>query len=267
MRNIIHPRVSVVMAVCNGERHVRQAIESILNQTFGDFECIIIDDGSTDGSPDIIAEYAVGDGRIHMVRQANAGLTVSLNRGIARARGEYIARMDADDVSVLTRLEKEVAYLDAHPGIALVACFAWIINDAGETVGDHEPSVSHDVIRARSFFSGQICHPSVMVRADAVRALGGYNERFAYAQDYELWLRLMHGHAVATIPEFLFSWRRSPQGIGRVKRGEQRCYAQKARIAAIRAGLYPSYYYMLLFLPYVQEYIPVCIKRWLKRFV
>lgn len=261
----MNPRVSVIMAVWNSERYLADSIESILNQTFEDFEYIIIDDGSFDASRDIIARYAVNDQRIKPLYYEHQGLTRSLNRGIREARGAYIARMDADDISLPERLEKEHAYLMQHPDIAVVSCFAYVIDDCGRTVGTHCPPLSTEDIRKRSFFSGQICHPSVMFRADVVRMLGGYNEAFRYAQDYELWLRLMQKHAVATIPEFLFSWRKSAQGIGRMQYRDQRRYAQQARIAAIRNGLYPSYYYMLLFIPYIQDYIPAFLKQWLKR--
>lgn len=261
----MNPRVSVIMAVWNGERHLADAIQSILNQTFRDFEYIIIDDGSSDATRAIIARYALHDERITLLYHEHQGLTRSLNRGTQEARGAYIARMDADDISLPERLEKEYAYLMQHPDVAVVSCFVHVIDDCGRVAGKHCPPLVTEDIRKRSFFSGQICHPSVMFQADVVRALGGYNEAFRYAQDYELWLRLMKQHAVATIPEFLFLWRRSEQGIGRVKRRDQRRYAQQARIAAIRNGLYPSYYYMLLFIPYIQDYIPAFLKQWLKR--
>lgn len=261
----MNPRVSVIMAVYNGERYLSHAIESIIHQTFKDFEFIIIDDGSSDASGAIIKEYAARDARIRPIYLEHSGLTRSLNRGITDARGTYIARMDADDISLPERLEKEYGYLMEHPEVALVSCFARIIDDNGHMMNEHCPPLSTKDIIKRSFFSGQICHPSVMFQADTVRILGGYNEYFVYAQDYELWLRLMRKHEVATIPEFLFLWRKSKHGIGRVKGREQRRYAQKARIAAIQRGLYPSYYYMLLCVPYVQNYIPVFLKRWLKR--
>ncbi len=261
----MNPHISVIMAVHNAKQYLKDAIESILCQTFKNFEFIIIDDGSFDGSRDSIAQYALKDARVKPLYCDHCGLTRSLNRGLMESRGRYIARMDADDISLPERLEKECIYLKKHPDIALVSCFAQVIDDDGRVVGEHCPPLSTEGIRKRSFFSGQICHPSVMFRKDVITMLGGYDESFVYAQDYELWLRLMQKENIATIPEFLFLWRRSGRGIGRMKRKEQRRHAQCARIAAIRRGLYPQYYYMLLFIPYIQDYIPVFLKQWLKR--
>lgn len=267
MSEKVIPKISVVMAVRDGGQYLKEAIGSILNQTYSDFEFIIIDDGSTDGSREVVARHAAEDLRITPLYFEHQGLTQSLNYGLREARGKYIARMDADDISLPERIEKEYDYLEAHPDIALVSCFARVIDDEGVVIGQHAPPVSHQSILRRSFFAGQICHPAVMFRTEVVRALGGYDAAFRYAQDYELWLRLMEHYTVVTIPSYLFLWRASSLGIGRAKRAEQRRYAQRARITAIHRGLYPRWYYLLLCIPYIQDYIPRGVKDFIKKFV
>src|SRR5271170_1107899 len=122
------PRVSLVLAVYNGERHLPQSLESVLGQTFRDFELIVVDDGSTDRTPEILDGVARVDPRVVVVRQENRGLTASLIRGIGMARGTYVARQDADDVSKPERLGRQVAHLDAHPSIAALGTSADVID-------------------------------------------------------------------------------------------------------------------------------------------
>lgn len=123
------PKISVVMSVYNGERYLGEAVESIFNQTFSDFEFIIINDGSTDRTPEILTE--IDDPRAKVINQPNRGLTASLNRAIRLAKGEYIARMDADDISEPTRLERQVEVLDRDPDVVLVACWYEVIDEKG----------------------------------------------------------------------------------------------------------------------------------------
>src|SRR3954452_17057048 len=118
------PRLSVVLAVCNGERHLAESVNSVLAQTFTDFELIVVDDGSTDRTPEILAAVARADPRVVVVRQENHGLTASLIRGIALSRGDYIARQDADDISKPRRFERQIAYLDAHSSLAALGSSA-----------------------------------------------------------------------------------------------------------------------------------------------
>lgn len=258
-------KVSVVMSVYNGEKHLAKAIASILNQTFSDFEFIIINDGSNDSSELIIRKFAIQDERIMVISRENHGLTRSLNEGIKLAKGEYVARMDADDIAFPKRLEKEVDYLDNHPEVGLVSCFARVINDCDQEIGEHRPPVVHNEIRKRSFFAGQLCHPAAVFRKTLWAELGGYDEKVLYAQDYELWFRLMAGYKVANIPEFLFYWRNSASGIGRTKEKEQRQFAQKARLAAIKNRLYPYYYLLFLPWPYVRTFIPATLRNKIKK--
>lgn len=188
------PQVTVLMSVYNGEKYLREAIDSILGQTFKDFEFLIIDDGSTDGSAAIIGSYS--DPRIRLIRNVkNIGLTRSLNKGLKLAKGQYIARMDADDISLPERLEKEVAIAGAYPEITVVTTgFANFVNSFGEDNRDIANNGGTDEIEWIGFEDllegNKIFHGSVLFKRKNVLDIGGYNERLPTAQDYDLWLRV-----------------------------------------------------------------------------
>ena len=224
------PKVSVVMSVYNGERYLREAVESILGQTFTEFEFIIVNDGSTDGTREILTAY--NDPRIRLVRnEENIGLTRSLNKGLALGRGEYIARMDADDVSLPHRLEVQVRYLDQYPGVGLVACDLQFIDDEGHTLGRSYRSCGNSLVRWYLLFYNYIAaHSHVVFRRDLVANLGGYDETFEYAQDYELWSRLTEISEAVVLPDVLGKWRRHKRQVSVTRAARQR---QCARCVAI----------------------------------
>lgn len=215
------PRVTVLMAVHNGARHLREAIDSILVQTFRDFEFLIVDDGSTDESPSILASYV--DPRIVIIRNAtNVGLTKSLNIGLNAARGELVARQDADDVSYPERLAKQVAFLDAHPEIAVVGAQARIIDaDGHELPTDERKPLAAEAIRFALLFSNPIVHTAATFRRKLV---DGYDERFVTSQDVELWSRVAEQHPLANLPERLVDLRVHAQSVSatRYTRGNVR---------------------------------------------
>jgi radical SAM superfamily enzyme YgiQ (UPF0313 family) len=200
------PKVSVIMSVYNGERFLRESIDSILNQTFRDFEFIIINDGSTDRTGEILDSYS--DERIKIFNQSNQGLTKSLNKALRLARGEYIARQDADDISEPNRLEVQVAYLESHPDIGLVGSFAKVINEQGDFTGNEliVPDFSEEIFE---LLPSRNCllHGSVMFKRDIIDLVGNYNENFPYAQDYEFWIRISQKFKVANIPKYLYRFR------------------------------------------------------------
>jgi glycosyltransferase involved in cell wall biosynthesis len=197
------------MPVYNAEKYLREAVESILNQTFGDFEFIIINDGSTDGSLAILEEYAARDERIRLVSRENRGLIATLNEGIALARAPLIARMDADDISLPERFKKQVAYLEAHPEVAVVGTDYQVIDDRSRVVVLHKrrPSEHKDIVAGLLEGDSCLCHPTVVFRRDAVRALGGYNPDALHAEDYALWLSVIEHHQMANVPVPLVRYR------------------------------------------------------------
>lgn len=220
-------KISIVMSVYNGERYLQESVNSILNQTFSDFEFIIIDDGSTDGTWRILEKYASQDSRIVLVRnQKNIGLTRSLNKGLKLSSGKYIARQDADDISLPKRLEKEEKFLDEHPKVVLVSYSTEKIDSEGRSLGKFKNQGDPDFVAWHLLFYNYImCHSQVMFRRDPVMDLGGYSEDRYYAQDYELWLRLVEVGDIVVLPETLVKWRFHSENISNRNSLEQESYA------------------------------------------
>lgn len=217
---------SVVLAVHNGERHLEASVRSILTQTLRDFELIVVDDGSTDGTPEVVSALRREDARIVTVRQENHGLAASLNRGIELARGAYIARQDADDVSLPDRFERQAAFLDAHPSIAAVGSSADVIDRDGTVVGRlNALSGSQTVRRGLRTLRSTPIHGSMMMRKGAVLGAGGYREAFRAGQDYDLWLRLTSAGEIDNLPDVLYQWRLDRESVYGARRAMQLQYA------------------------------------------
>ena len=202
------PLVSVVMAVFNGERYLREAIDSIVSQTFADWEFIIVDDGSSDGTAGILAGYANRDARFKVLTQGNQGLIASLNTASAVARGRYIARFDADDISVASRLERQVAFLNENPDVAVVGGqIEMITADGFVLLTTKEPLRPEDIAVALPE-RNCMTHTVIMMRTGRLLELGGYRKAFVNAEDYDLWLRMLDRWPLANLPETLGQVRR-----------------------------------------------------------
>jgi cellulose synthase/poly-beta-1,6-N-acetylglucosamine synthase-like glycosyltransferase len=203
------PKVSVVMSVYNGERFLRQAVESILDQTLTDFEFIVVDDGSTDGTAEILSSYAEADPRLRIITQENRGLIQSLNRAIGAAQGEYMARMDADDISMPERLTVQVRWLDSHPQVAMLGTRYDEIDEHGKVVRRGNRYVGSALVE-RALLQGNFsvfCHGSVMFRRTCFEHIGGYREQFKHAEDYDLWLRMAEHYELDNLAETLYQHR------------------------------------------------------------
>lgn len=199
-------KVSVIMSVYNGADHVSNALSGMLRQTYADFEFLIFDDGSEDSTSEILA--SVRDSRIRLFRHDRVGLTRSLMRGMGLAGGEYIARLDADDVPREDRLEKQVAFLDSHPEVALVGSGVTLVDEDGRVIRDWIYPQAHDPLVAElKRLTNPLPHSTVMFRKKEVELCGGYRETFAKAQDYDLLLRVIEHHRIASIQEPLCSLR------------------------------------------------------------
>jgi glycosyltransferase involved in cell wall biosynthesis len=231
----MNPTVSVVMSVYNGEKHLCESVDSILNQIFKDFEFIIINDGSTDRTKDILGSYAAKDDRIVLIHQEKMGLTKSLNRGISIVKGKYIARQDADDLSKLERLERQVAFMEANPSVGLISSWYEVIDERGNFVRENWAiPVGDDRIGERLIEINQFCHGAAMIRKKTLDTVGMYREFFEYAQDYDLWLRISEKFGVGNLPVFLLQYRESDDGISSNKILIQSRYAGVAREMALQ---------------------------------
>lgn len=199
------PKISVIMPVYNGEKYLREAIDSILAQTYTDFEFIIIDDGSADTSQQIVRSYT--DPRIRFYQnEHNMGVAATLNRGLDLAAGEYIARMDADDISLPTRFEFQVDFLDKHLHTAVVGCEVYFFDENG-FIRNGGYSSNFRQMKVDLFFFCGLAHPSVMMRKSMVRRVGGYDLSFNGLEDYELWSRISDSYEITAIPHVLFKYR------------------------------------------------------------
>jgi glycosyltransferase involved in cell wall biosynthesis len=216
------PRVTVLMSVHNGDRWLRAAIDSVLAQTWRDFEFLIIDDASSD---DTTAQVeSVRDPRIRLIRlPENIGLTRSLNIGLRESRGDLIARHDSDDLSAPERLAKQVTFLSAHPDVALVGSQARLIDAGGHSRGARDLPLGSNGIRWLSLLDNPIIHTAAMFRAAVVRdELGGYDESFGCCQDYDLWARLLERHPARNLPERLVAVREHGGSISATRGDEAR---------------------------------------------
>jgi glycosyltransferase involved in cell wall biosynthesis len=234
------PKISVVMAVHNGAAYLDQSIRSILTQTFFDFEFIIIDDGSTDETGTILDRFENADRRIRVFHENKEGLCPSLNKGCNLARGEYIARMDADDISLPMRFARQCRFLDGHPDVAM--CGSWV-KKIGRSIGNvwRFPAES-DVISCRMLFANPVAHPTAMIRKSALSEIGFYDEDCLCTEDYACWAKLVEKRKIANIPEVLLKYRIHSSQKGRSDSDEIRKREYK-RIQALqlrRLGLSPT---------------------------
>jgi glycosyltransferase involved in cell wall biosynthesis len=217
------PPISVLLAVYNGGRYLRAAVDSILAQTFGEFEFIIIDDGSTDGSSALLAEYAAKDSRIRLVSRPNKGLTATLNEGLALARGEFLARMDADDIALPQRFERQIAYLREHPECVLLGSRVMLVDPEGMPIRPWCHQLEHaDIDTAHLNRGWPVVHPAVMMRTDAVRRVGAYRDQYNTLEDLDLFLRLAEVGKLANLPEILLHYRQHFDSVTHKKFEQQR---------------------------------------------
>jgi glycosyltransferase involved in cell wall biosynthesis len=228
------PKITVIMAVHNGKRFLDKSIESILNQTFHNFEFIIIDDGSTDGSSAILELYAKQDSRVRLVTHERQGLTKSLNVGLRLSQGELIARMDADDISYPRRFEAQMSYLELHPNVVCLGAQAVIIDEDGDPIEPWNVPLRHDEILDKLLhgLGGQVIHPLFMVRRETLIKAEGYNEDYKLAQDYDILLRLSEFGLLANLHQVLLGYRIHASCATFSKRKEQLNYVIKAFLEA-----------------------------------
>lgn len=220
-----NPSVTVLMSVYNGATYLREAIKSILSQSYKDFEFIIIDDGSTDDSLKIIESFAQSDNRIYFESHENCGLPTSLNKGLRLAKGTYIARQDADDISLPYRLQKQIEFFHNHTDAVLVFGGLQFIDKNGRVEGTLTPGIADELIPWHLLFTNCVLgHGQVMFRKEAVLALGGYDVQYKYGQDYELWSRLVRQYTIHSIPDILFQYRRHENNISNAHYGIQQAF-------------------------------------------
>ena len=225
-----NPLVSVLMPVYNAERYVAQAVESILVQSFVDFEFIIIDDGSTDASLKILEAYATNDKRIRLTSHQNKGLVLTLNEMLAQAKGEFLARMDADDIALPERFAQQVEFLQRKPDVVCVGGAHELIDEKGRILLTRlaMPEHNHNIQQLALAGHTTICHPCAMIRRASLIKVGGYNEAMLPAEDLDLWLKLGEVGALANLKYTVLKYRLHVNSISEQNRTQQRNKAREA---------------------------------------
>jgi glycosyltransferase involved in cell wall biosynthesis len=226
------PRVSVVMAVRDGDRWLAEAIDSVLTQSERSLELIVIDDGSTDTTPALLHAAAGRDERVRVTRQPRLGLVAALNRGLAEARAPLVARLDADDVAYEARLERQLAAFASRPRLGVVGAWAVEIDRRGKTLGLRAPPAEHAALERLLEKGNPLVHSSIMARTELLRGLGGYRSAFEGAEDYDLWLRVAEVAELANLPEPLVRYRLHPDAVTPRKRLRQAFSVRLAQRAA-----------------------------------
>lgn len=227
--------ISVLMPVFNAEPFVAAAIRSILDQTFTAFEFIILDDGSTDASPRILREFAASDPRIRLVSRENRGLVATLNEMIALAKGRYLARMDADDMSHPTRFAQQLAYMDAHPDVGVLGSRGLFIDPEGAPLAEFHDLREHDEILAALLTPALgIIHPAAMIRRDVMIQMEGYRDDCKHAEDLDLWLRISERHRLHNLDQVLISYRVHANSVSKTNHLEQWQTARRIVDEALR---------------------------------
>ncbi len=226
------PLVSVIMPVRDGERFLRDAIESLQKQTLRDFELIVVDDGSRDATPAILAEIAQVDPRIAVVRQEPMGLVAALNRGISGVHTPFIARLDADDISFPDRLARQVEAAHGDPGLGLLGSYAVEIDERGRVLRTRKPPMNHSSLIELLKRGNPFIHSTILVRTELVRTCGGFREALAGAEDYDLWLRIAERARVANLPETLVRYRVHAQAETERQKVRMAFSVRLARLAA-----------------------------------
>jgi glycosyltransferase involved in cell wall biosynthesis len=215
------PLVSVVMVVCNVERFLAESVESILSQTFRDFEFVIVDYGSTDASNGIMARYAQQDCRVRLHQTAHCGLGEARNVACSLARGQYIALMDADDVALPERLQLEVDFMQAHPNVGLLGGAVQWIDATGRNLYICRFPTGDRQLREALAAQCSFWQPTILLRKEAFVRAGGYREAFAPAEDYDLWLRITEHCECANLEEIVLKYRIHPYQVSLRKRKQQ----------------------------------------------
>jgi glycosyltransferase EpsE len=262
MENAKNPLVSIIMGVYNSEKTLAECIDSVLSQTYQNWEFIVCDDGSRDASCEVVSRYAKKDTRIKFIKNAtNKGLPFTLNHCIANADGKYLARQDADDIMVADRLEKQVAFMEKNPNYAVSGSSMYLFDDDGiwgERVRPEKPD-------KRTFLQGNpFWHPTVIMKTDVIKALGGYSESglaIKRLEDADLWFRLYSkGYIGYNIQEPLHKFREDRQAYNR-RKISHRFYAMRLQIQGFRALGLPFWSCVFALKPVIAGLAPAAVMR------
>lgn len=251
--------ISVLMSIYNQGNYLAQALESLTKQTYPTHEYIIINDGSTDKTSEILARYSL-PGKV-IFHPTSLGLARSLNEGLLHATGEYVARMDADDIAEPERFAKQVKYLQLHPQVAACGTSATLMNQSGEEIGKKKFPTNPQTIKKIIMRYNPLIHPTVMIRSQILREVGEYDESLNGAEDYDLWLRLASRYQLSNLKEPLLTYRQNPQGVSWSQTKKVEWQAIRARWKALTRYGYPWWQSLFMVKPLLSFLLPTQIKK------
>ncbi len=257
-----HPLVSVIMATRNRAGFLKESVGSIVAQTYAFFEFLIVDDASSDGTPDVLGEYAARDPRVRVLRNdSNVGPAKSRNKALREAQGRYVAILDDTDIALPERLRLQVDFLENNPSYALVG--SWVLEESRGSSYLRKLPIDSVAIKRALIFRNPFVHSTVMMRKEVLDKVGLYDERWKYAHDYELYFRIASSYNIANLPLVLSRNREAANSITAAKNREQALFALKARQKALKEGLYPKSVQASLGIVrgYLSYLIPVSLKR------
>ena len=240
------PCLSVILPVYNAEKFLCDALDSLCTQTFADFELIAVNDGSTDSSQQILARYSDQDDRIKVINQENHGLIYALNKACHDATTPYLVRMDADDICLPERFEKQLTYMEQHPECVALGGRVTLIDDEGYKIMDMGTHLTHEEIDREHIHGrgGAIIHPAAIIRTEAWKKIGGYQKEFKHAEDLDLFLRLAEVGELANLDTLVLYYRQHLESVGYSHREAQFLLAQKAVRAAVERRKLKIAYHM-----------------------
>jgi len=264
--------VSIIMPVYNASRFLEESIQSVLAQTYTNFELIIINDGSKDGSFEIIQKYQKQDKRILIIdNKKNLGVVKCLNIGLRKSSGDYIARIDADDIWFPEKLMKQISFLRNNPNISLLGSSVIPINKSGEEKGkkifNDQVFLEGEKLKEYLFKRNPFCHSSIIFPASIINEIGAYDENFINSEDYEFWFRILSKKEGTIKEEKFVKYRIYPEMISLKKRKEQTWYAIKAKVKGIKYFKKPLYYYSYLIFDLIDLIRPKFLSKLKKRFL
>ncbi len=257
------PAISALMSVYNGAPWVREAVESVLTQTASDLELIVVDDGSTDATPELLG--AIRDARLRVERQSRAGLTRSLNRALQFSTAPLVARMDADDVALPERFARQLDFLERHPEVGLLGTGCQEISPSGEVVRTVTPPADDGAIRRALIRANPFIHSSVVMRRAALEAVGNYDETLPVAQDYDLWIRMSRVTRLANLPDPLVLRRLTPGRVSSARDTDRLKAEVRVKLRALRSRTYPAWCAVYLVKPLLALAVPAGLRGLLRR--
>ncbi len=259
------PKISVILSVYNGMPFLKYAVESILKQTYSNFEFIIVNDASNDGTLKYLK--SLKDKRIKIItNQKNLGLAASLNKALSIAKGEYIARMDADDISLPNRFKTQVEYLRANPEVSLCGCWVDLIDKNGKVIGEKRyPANDLELKNALKWYQ-PIVHPTFMATKKFYKSLNGYDTQFDYAEDYELLSRAIKNNKFANIPSKLFLWRLANDRRSRRYMRNIDIADYKVKLKILKENYFGKLYILYVFKKFITTFlIPIELKMFIAK--